>query len=709
MLRHIAILVSSVLTLVAAAGPGCAQAPAPRIALVIGNAAYAKGPLPTSLNDAGLVAEALRSIGFDIVDGADLGQPELVHAVRDFVGRVEAAGPGAIAFVYFSGYGFSYEGDNYLAGADARLDRENEIPLDTVRLSDLLRSLDGVPAQAKIVAIDAARRLPFGIANARLAPGLSALEAPPGMVIAYATEPGLVFEDGADPYGPYATAIAEMMRTPGADIVDDFIRIRARVAQLTEGRQLPWNAAALGSPVVLVPGDVAPAAAAAVSAPAPLRRPRPMRDYGPEEGYAFAIERDDLPAYAEYVEAYPNSPYVPQIWAIIRARREALAWMRAVDINTPQSYWTYLRRYPNGIYAGDAERRLRRLSAPFGPPPGFVPVEFLGVPPPLAYEPVEYVDFYRSPRRFERPPAVLIAPQPVYFSRLAPPPSPAPSGGGARILPAPAPLPVVPSVTPGQRISVAPPSAPVRSGAPPSGPVRPGGPPAAAIAPGAAPGGPPGGPLRPGGPPAAAVAPGVTPGVAPGPGGPPRPGGPIRPGGPPPAAAVAPGVAPGTAPAGPPRPGGLPRPGGPPAAAIAPGVAPGAVPGRPGGPPQPGGPPAVTRPQPPPPAVVNRPPPAAPAIVNRPPPPAVINRPPPPPPVVNRPPPPPPAVVNRPPPPPPPVVNRPPPPPPPAVVQRPPPPPPPVVSRPPPPPAAAARPAGPPKKCVVENGKEVCK
>ena len=65
-----------------------------------------------------------------------------------------------------------------------------------------------------------------------------------------ATEPGLVFEDGAGPYGPYATAIAEMVRTPGADIVDDFIRVRARVAQLTEGRQLPWNVSALGAPVI---------------------------------------------------------------------------------------------------------------------------------------------------------------------------------------------------------------------------------------------------------------------------------------------------------------------------------------------------------------------------------------------------------------------------------------------------------------------------
>ena len=60
---------------------------------------------------------------------------------------------------------------------------------------------------------------------------------------------------------------------------------------------------------------------------------------------------------------YPNSPYAPRIWAMIRARREALAWRRALLVNTPEAYWTYLERYPDGMYAFDARRRLRRLAA----------------------------------------------------------------------------------------------------------------------------------------------------------------------------------------------------------------------------------------------------------------------------------------------------------------------------------------------------------
>src|SRR5215813_6469597 len=118
-----------------AALPAAAQS---RIALVLGNSAYERGPIRSSLADAGLVADALNSIGFEIMEAADLDQADLRRAFQDFVDRVEAAGPEAIAFVYFSGYAIEFEGENYLVPIDARLTRESDIPLEAVRLSDVL-------------------------------------------------------------------------------------------------------------------------------------------------------------------------------------------------------------------------------------------------------------------------------------------------------------------------------------------------------------------------------------------------------------------------------------------------------------------------------------------------------------------------------------------------------------------------------------------
>src|SRR5215213_11060365 len=85
-----------------------------RIALVIGNAAYPKGPIQHSLADGGLVAEALSSIGFEIIEGADVNQNDMRRVFRDFLEKVQAAGPDTIALVYYSGYALQFEGDNYL-------------------------------------------------------------------------------------------------------------------------------------------------------------------------------------------------------------------------------------------------------------------------------------------------------------------------------------------------------------------------------------------------------------------------------------------------------------------------------------------------------------------------------------------------------------------------------------------------------------------
>ena len=390
-----------------------------RIALVIGNAAYAKGPIKGSLADGGLVAEALSSVGFEIVEGADVNQADLRRLFREFLAKVDAAGPDAIAFVYYSGYGIEFEGENYLIPVDARLERDSDIPMDTVRLFDLLRPLADSPAMAKVVVLDATRPLPFRIQGGRLARGLGAIASARGMLVGFSSAPGTVAQDGPGPYGAYASAIAEMVREPGLDLATMFARIRVRTHQATEGAQTPWNVEQdLNRQAMLVPG-----APAAVAAPvAPRRASRQMRDIGPEEAYAMAIEEDTLEGYTEFVRAYPNGPYTARVFAIIRERREALAWRRALLINTPEAYWTYLERYPGGMYAFDAERRLRRLSAGLRPPSGFRGLEFIDVPPPLAGEPTGLIEVYPA-----APPPRFLGPPPAFMVGLPPPGRP--SGG----------------------------------------------------------------------------------------------------------------------------------------------------------------------------------------------------------------------------------------------------------------------------------------
>src|SRR5450631_2325080 len=87
-----------------------AQQQEKRIALVVGNGAYAKSPLATSANDAGLIAQTLQAAGFDVIGARDLDGDTLRKSFRDFIQKAEASGPGTVAMVYLAGYGMQLAG-----------------------------------------------------------------------------------------------------------------------------------------------------------------------------------------------------------------------------------------------------------------------------------------------------------------------------------------------------------------------------------------------------------------------------------------------------------------------------------------------------------------------------------------------------------------------------------------------------------------------
>ena len=298
-------------------------------------------------------------------------------------------------------------------------------------MSDLLRPFADLPARAKVMMIDAVRPLPFRPQGKGLARGLEAIDPPQGMLIAYSSAPGT----GRARTAPAVTAPMPP-RSP---------RCCARRGPISTPRSRISAAAPISPPrdsrrrgtsrrsVNRSSSCRRRRRPQACRRRPPIRQARPMRDIGPDEAYALAIEMDTLEGYTGFVQAYPGHPYTQRVWAMIRARREALAWMRALEFNTPQSYWTYLRRYPNGMYAFDAERRLRRLGSPFAPPPDFAMMEFDDVPMALVDEPRDYVDVYRVG---PPPPRGLYgAPRPAYLANL-PPPQRRGGGPGSRILPA---------------------------------------------------------------------------------------------------------------------------------------------------------------------------------------------------------------------------------------------------------------------------------
>src|SRR6201987_1412724 len=132
-----------------------------RIALVVGNANYQTGSLPTPANDAGLVAQTLQAAGFDVSGARDLDQESLRRAFRDFLDKAGSAGPDTVAYIYLSGYGLQLEGENYFAPVDAKIASDANVSSDALRLSDFTRPLSALHLKANIVVLDLARANPF--------------------------------------------------------------------------------------------------------------------------------------------------------------------------------------------------------------------------------------------------------------------------------------------------------------------------------------------------------------------------------------------------------------------------------------------------------------------------------------------------------------------------------------------------------------------
>jgi uncharacterized caspase-like protein len=404
------------------------DSPNSRIALVIGNSAYPDHILATAANDAGLIAQTLQAAGFDVVGARDLDEKSLRGALRDFLDKAAAAGPNGQAFVYLAGRGIQYEGDNYFVPVDARIARDSEVPIEAVKISDFTHALATIPGAGRVIVLDGARATPYAAQGGPLAPGLAQVDPEPGELIAFNAAPGTVVPDEAGPYGAYGKSLAGFMREGGAPIDSVFTRTRLQVNEVTGGAVVPWSASNLQAPMRIF--DRAP------DAPPPrvYEATRPLKSYTPRDAYDVALQRDSIAAYEEYLRDFPDAGEARRVRAILAARREAAFWLRATRENRPRSYWTYLRRYPNGPHVADARRRLESLAAEIAPPPDFAPIDYDDLPPPPRdeYFYQERPVFYFGGDDYGPPPPPPVAFVPAFDDdwRDLPPPQPQRSPNG---------------------------------------------------------------------------------------------------------------------------------------------------------------------------------------------------------------------------------------------------------------------------------------
>lgn len=221
-----------------------AQQQQAKVALVIGNAAYEDDPLANPVNDATAIHQTLDELGFEVlplVTNAD--KREMLEAIDNFYKRLEQ---GAVGVFYYAGHGVQVDGINYLVPLDATLEREAHAEFDAIPLNRVIREMDSAGTSFNILIVDACRDNPFYRqwrrtrgSNTR---GLSVNHPPRGTLIAYATQPNDVAEDGyGNDHSPFTQALLNHLHTPNLNIRAMLDRVASDVFAATNELQFPWT------------------------------------------------------------------------------------------------------------------------------------------------------------------------------------------------------------------------------------------------------------------------------------------------------------------------------------------------------------------------------------------------------------------------------------------------------------------------------------
>ena len=311
------------------AGPASA---ASRVALVIGNSAYAHVPvIPNPLNDAADIGSALGRLGFSVTRLENADYSALRRGLQEFQRAASAA---EIAVVFYAGHGIEVDKQNFLVPVDARLASDRDVEFEAVSLDLVIRTVEHA-GKLRLVILDACRDNPFaarmerGGATRSIGRGLSRVEPSGEMLVAYAAKEGTVALDGTGRNSPYTAALLRHLEEPGLEVGLMFRKVRDAVLETTGREQEPFTYGSLSS----------------------------------RGAYLTEPPAAGLPAAQTAPSGAGSAAADPAVLARLRAEEELLFWDSIRDSNDPEDFRAYRGRYPGGRFEVLALNRLRRLEA----------------------------------------------------------------------------------------------------------------------------------------------------------------------------------------------------------------------------------------------------------------------------------------------------------------------------------------------------------
>jgi len=211
-----------------------------RIALVIGNSRYDfTAPLKNPVNDAKLMAETLKKLGFKVILEINADKREIEKSVQKFSKYLKDYDVGLF---YYAGHGLQIDSVNYLIPTDAQLAEKDDVKFQSVAMNYIMEEFERYPEKTGIVILDACRNNPYRSWVRGGEEGFKAINPPSGTIIAFATSEGATASDGSGLNGLYTEELVRQLVIP-QPIESVFKKTRVEVESRSGNTQSPqeWS------------------------------------------------------------------------------------------------------------------------------------------------------------------------------------------------------------------------------------------------------------------------------------------------------------------------------------------------------------------------------------------------------------------------------------------------------------------------------------
>jgi len=140
---------------------------------------------------------------------------------------------------FYAGHGLQANGINYLVPTDAKPEDDTDLDIYCIETNYILAKMEKSQTNLNIIILDACRNNPYarswrGIKTT----GLATMKAPKGTIIAYATDPGELAQDGAGRNSPYTESLKKYLATSNYSFVEILDYTGNAVSQNYDQR--PW-------------------------------------------------------------------------------------------------------------------------------------------------------------------------------------------------------------------------------------------------------------------------------------------------------------------------------------------------------------------------------------------------------------------------------------------------------------------------------------